>query len=90
MGSDYSTSNLDGNDRDRTLRAQQQPKPMRTTIVSGSILTRQQITTGTDGSRQEDSANYSLTSSNESAENARPSERMNRITGSTEFATSIV
>nr|CDQ00609.2 Bm10949 [Brugia malayi] len=90
LGSEYGTSHLGDSDRDRTLRAQQQPKSSRTTIVSGSTSTRYQIKASIGGSRQDDSANYSLTSSNESAENARLSGQTNRIMDSTEFATSIV
>ncbi|VDM10340.1 unnamed protein product [Wuchereria bancrofti] len=88
LGPEYGTSHL--GDSDRTLRAQQQPKSSRTTIVSGSTSTRHQIKTSIGGSCQDDSANYSLTSSNESAENARLSGQTNRIMDSAEFATSIV
>ncbi|EJD75530.1 hypothetical protein LOAG_17337 [Loa loa] len=90
LGPDYDTSLLEGNDRNRTLKAQQQPKSLRTTVVSGSTSTRHQIKTSTGGSRQDDSANYSLTSSNESAETARLSGQTNRIMDSAEFATSVV
>ncbi|KAL3981884.1 putative integral membrane protein [Acanthocheilonema viteae] len=91
LGPDRGTSHMEGNDRDRTLRAQQQPtKSLRTTIATGSTSTRHQIKTNIGGSRQDDSANYSLTSSNESAENARLSGQTNRIMDSAEFATSIV
>lgn len=90
LGPEHGTSHLEGSDRDRTLRAQQQPKSLRTTVATGSTSTRHQIKTSIGGSRQDDSANYSLTSSNESAENARISGQTNRIMDSAEFATSIV
>lgn len=82
---------MEDDDRDRTLRAQQQPtKSLRVTVATGSTLTRHQIKSSIGGSHQDDSANYSLTSSNESAENARLSGQTNRIVDSAEFATSIV
>ncbi|VDK63503.1 unnamed protein product [Onchocerca ochengi] len=86
----HDTSNLEDSDRDRTLKAQQQPKPLRTTIASGSTLIRHQLKANIGGLRQDDSANYSLTSSNESAENARVSGQTNCIMDSVQFATSIV
>ncbi|CAG9539216.1 unnamed protein product [Cercopithifilaria johnstoni] len=88
---EHGTSHLEGNDRDRTLRAQQQPtKSLRTTVATGNTSTRHKIKTNIGGSLQDDSANYSLTSSNESTENARLGGQTNRIMDSTEFATSIV
>lgn len=91
MGTEHGTSHLEANDRDRTLRAQHQPKKsLRTAVAIGSTSTRHQIKTNISGSRQEDSANYSLISSNESAENARLAGQTNRAIDSPEFATSIV
>uniref|UniRef100_A0A915PLA1 Uncharacterized protein n=1 Tax=Setaria digitata TaxID=48799 RepID=A0A915PLA1_9BILA len=90
LGDDHGILHLEGSDQDRTLRAQQQPKSSRPTVASGSTTTRHQIKVCTGGSRQDDSANYSLTSSNESAENTRLNGQTNRVMGSAEFATSIV
>ncbi|VDK82815.1 unnamed protein product [Litomosoides sigmodontis] len=85
------TSHLEDDDRDRTLRAQQQPtKSIRVTAATGSTSTRHHIKSSVGGSRKDDSANYSLTSSNESAENARLSGQPNRVVDSAEFATSVV
>ncbi|VDP12646.1 unnamed protein product [Onchocerca flexuosa] len=90
LGREHYTSNLEDSDRDRTLKAQQQPKPLRTTIASGSTSIRHQLKASIESSRQDDSANYSLTSSNESANNARVSGQTNCIMDSVHFATSIV
>ncbi|KHN72443.1 hypothetical protein Tcan_12816 [Toxocara canis] len=68
-------------------------KPLRTAVATGSTSIRHQVkvigsASGGTVSRQDDSANYSLTSSNESAENTR--QGSNALTQTAEYATSIV
>uniref|UniRef100_A0A915C145 Protein tincar n=1 Tax=Parascaris univalens TaxID=6257 RepID=A0A915C145_PARUN len=67
-------------------------KPLRTAVATGSTSIRHQVKvvgggSSTGASRQDDSANYSLTSSNESAENTRQGAL---LTQTAEYATSIV
>lgn len=67
-------------------------KPLRTAVATGSTSIRHQVKVVGGGSsagasRQDDSANYSLTSSNESAENTRQG---TLLTQAAEYATSIV
>uniref|UniRef100_A0A183E598 NAV3 protein n=1 Tax=Gongylonema pulchrum TaxID=637853 RepID=A0A183E598_9BILA len=93
LGDDCRTL-LDTPDRDRTLRSQQQQqqqqKSLRSATATGSTSVRHQIKVSTGGSRQDDSANYSLTSSNESAENTRLVGQTSRTIDSSEYATSVV
>ncbi|VDN07782.1 unnamed protein product [Thelazia callipaeda] len=90
LGDEYGAPHLEGDDRDRTLKAQQQRKPLRPTVATGNTTIRHQIKGCTSGPRQDDSANHSLTSSNESADNTRNNAHGSRIVDSVEFATSIV
>lgn len=93
LSDDFGTQ-LDVGDGDQTLKAQQQQqqhKSLLSATATGSTSVRHQIKTSSGGgSRQDDSANYSLTSSNESAENTRSSGQANRIIASAEYATSVV